>query len=117
MPRREREIILYLEDGEEVQLPTKWAICRECRGEGAHSHAIDGNGITSSEWDEWHEDEQEAYMNGDYDQPCDDCGGSGKVKVADLSNVNEEYKKLYFAQQCEADLCDRISEMERKMGA
>lgn len=41
------------ENGDEIEVEV---ICSECRGHGKHSRAIDGNGITSSEWAEWDDD-------------------------------------------------------------
>lgn len=69
---------------QETELPTKYEVCSGCRGEGTHvNRNIDGNGITASEWEEWHDDEKESYMNGDYDVTCETCKGARVVPVID----------------------------------
>jgi hypothetical protein len=79
------QITLTIDDGEtayEVSLPCKWAICENCRGNGTHAHSI--GAITSSEWaHDWDEDERSDYLAGRYDRQCEECGGSGKVRVVD----------------------------------
>ncbi len=57
----------------------RWAICDVCEGEGKHSHSL--GCITSSEMDEWSDEEQSRYFAGKYDRRCSDCDGKGKVKV------------------------------------
>lgn len=105
------------EDGTEIELPTKWEICTVCRGNGQHAHAIDGNGITASEWAEWDCEEREDYLRGNYDSVCDDCGGSGKVREVDEAALNPETLKLWI------DWSESIAQMraeeaaERRMGA
>lgn len=58
----------------------RWAICDCCDGSGTRGNPAFSNGITSSEWAEWDEDDRDDYMAGRYDVACGDCGGSGKVK-------------------------------------
>ena len=111
---------LYMtdEDGEEIsfELPTKFAICDECEGKGKHSHAIDGNGITASEWEEWDSDEKEFYLHGDYDRPCSPCKGSGKVKVVDEDSLSEKELKAW-RDQCEDEYFhDLAIAAERRSG-
>jgi hypothetical protein len=60
-----------------------WEICDDCHGEGRHSKAIDGNGITGSEWAEWDDEDRGTYLSGGYDQTCGSCNGEGKVKILD----------------------------------
>ena len=100
------------EDGveQEHQLPAKWEICGNCHGEGKHSHAVDGNGITSSEWAEWDDEERETYMSGGYDKTCEECSGSGKVRVLDEGACTPEQLELYEKDaraKWEADAADR----------
>ncbi len=65
-----------------VTLPSSWAICNTCRGNGKHSLAI--GAITGEEWhNDWSPDEQDDYLAGVYDQGCENCGATGKVLVID----------------------------------
>lgn len=90
-------------DEVEVTVPGMWEICSGCRGNGTHVHrAIDGNGITGSEWAEWDQDERETYLSGGYDVGCEDCGSSGKVVVPDeksCSGVEKEMLERYWEQE------------------
>ena len=106
MKRPRRTCQAYLEiDG--LEIPAQWAICHECRGNGQHAHAIDGDGITSDEWDQWEPDEQEAYMSGHYDRRCEVCNGSGKVAEPILEQCNEEQREAVEAQrEYEAELAN-----------
>src|SRR4249920_3393464 len=83
------------DDGEEqtASLPGKYEICDECGGHGAHSRAVDGDGITSSEWAEWDQDDRETYLSGGYDQGCESCHGTGKVVVVDEVTCDPELLK------------------------
>ena len=57
--------------------------CPNCRGKG--TVALHGIAIPADEFrNEWHEDEQEAYLNGDYDTVCETCNGSGTVTEEEL---------------------------------
>lgn len=105
------------DDGNEIALPLRWAICDECRGEGKHSHAVDGNGITSSEWDEWDVEERETYMRGGYDRTCEVCRGAGKVQVVDEAKLSPELLLRYREAQQSLAESYHISRMERLMGA
>ena len=53
----------------------KWCICANCDGEGAHSKRL---GVISR--DDWSDDEMDAYMGGAYDDECEVCQGTGKVR-------------------------------------
>lgn len=95
MPRK--IITVYNEETDEydkeVNLPGKWEICWRCRGEGVHDHEAFSNGFTGNE--EWFdEDCREAYYNGQFEVPCDECGGSGKIVVVDEAACNEEQLKI-----------------------
>lgn len=119
MARHTREHTYENDDGEEctITVPQEWQICHECHGEGKHSHAIDGNGITSSEWEEWDYEEQETYMSGGYDRTCEVCHGEGKVLEDNLDAMNAADRAIleqYYRD--EADY-QNLCRMERMMGA
>jgi RecJ-like exonuclease len=58
----------------------KWQICSTCEGEGKHSRHL--GAYTSDEFHREFDDESaEHYFSGDYDKPCGDCEGTGKVRV------------------------------------
>jgi DnaJ-class molecular chaperone len=111
---------LYCDDDSEIELPFRWAICPACDGHATDRGAsveCDGGGFTSSEWAEQDEDFKEGYLRGDYDRPCDECDGSGKVMEADYSRMTPEQIKEYD-EQIEGDReCEAIHAAERRMGA
>lgn len=111
--------VLFCDDGDtEVELPSRWEICCSCDGEGTTSRHVecDGGGFTASEWAEEDDDFREDYMAGAYDSACDECGGSGKVKVADRERMSAEENKAYD-EQLQADAEFRAEQAaERRMG-
>jgi hypothetical protein len=74
--------------------PTKlaksaWVICDLCHGEGTHVNpSIDAGGLSREDFDD-DPDFAEGYQRGDYDVTCVRCGGSGKVREADLAAIHE----------------------------
>lgn len=101
--------ILYENDGER-ELPFKWVICQECRGNGHHSGGM--GALTQEDMED--EDFRQDYLAGLYDKQCSDCGGSGKVKVADLAKMTKADRKAYQAQEREAADSDAIEAAERQ---
>lgn len=77
---------------DEMELPACWEICQRCKGNGSHTNpSIDGNGITSDEWNgpDWDDEEKEMYLSGGYDIACEANCTNGKVL-----EVDEELCKL-----------------------
>ena len=71
---------------------SNWHICPTCEGEGKHSLAV--GVITSSDRDEWDDEDFDQYMEGAYDRRCETCRGSGKVTADQL----EDYEPVrYYA--------------------
>lgn len=109
--------ILEDEDGLEITLPTRWAICPTCEGNGTQT--LHGEAFTQSEWSEaCHDDPDfgENYMSGFYDTQCDGCRGSGKVRVVDVSLLDAKTLKLY-EDHCEYEANARAErESERRWG-
>ena len=88
--------ILYCDDGSEIELPFKWEICSHCEGEGMSSAYL--GAYTREDMDEAGPEFMAEYMAGAYDKPCDCCGGSGKVKIADRSKMTKAQRTEYDAQ-------------------
>ena len=62
-----------------------YEVCGTCRGKGTHVNpAIDGQGITESDWADWDPDERAGYFRGDYDVTCDGCKGQRVVAIVEL---------------------------------
>lgn len=112
--------VLYneLEDGsfEEIELPTVWEICWDCRGEGKSSAYLGAFTQEDIERD-WEPDEWEDYMAGAYDRVCEHCGGSGKVKEVDYEALSPEMQKRWDQHCKEEAEFEAISRAERAMGA
>lgn len=109
--------ILYLEDGTEKELPTKWGVCGVCGGEGKHVNpSIDSGGISA---EQFHDDPEfaESYMSGVYDVTCNSCNGRTTVPVVDWDALTKDELEQWEAQV----KADREYEEERlseiRMGA
>lgn len=103
------------DDGGEQELPFKYEICPSCGGHGkssAHLGAMSAEEVRE-QGDEFLDD----WIAGVYDQPCERCDRSGKVKVADLQRMSELEAQLYLAQTKELDDLEAEEAMERALGA
>jgi hypothetical protein len=68
----------------------KWVICTLCHGDGKHVNpSIDAGGISAEDFAD-DPDFAESYMRGDYDVPCNRCGGSGKLRADELERIERE---------------------------
>ena len=109
--------ILYMDNGTEMPLPTKWAVCQVCDGKGSHANpAIDAGGISA---EQFHDDPgfAESYTRGDYNQVCNSCQGRTTVQVVDWDRLNADECCQYQAQLQEEDN-DRATHLaEIRMGA
>ena len=92
----------------------KWIICSSCEGNCVVENPAFSNGFTSSEWQDMHEDEQAAYMAGEYDVSCEPCQGTGKVQVPDVSRMTFREKRLLVIERREAQEDARL---DREMRA
>lgn len=105
------------EEGDEVQLPTKWAICGNCHGNGTHvNRAIDGHGLDPHDPD-LDEEFWEMYTSGGYDVRCDAGCDNGKIRAIDEDNCSPEELTAYYEYLAEIRQWDRADRMERMMGA
>lgn len=77
------------DEGNEIELATKWEICGCCNGHGKSSRYLgaitQGDREPGGAWDD--PDAFEDYMRGGYDRHCDECDGSGKVRVVDYARL------------------------------
>jgi hypothetical protein len=91
-----------MKDGEipTVDVPTKWSICDYCDGDGGHSRRF--GAISADEWHEWSEEAQESYLSGRYDERCDLCNGSGKVRIINEDALPVEVQKWIHAYREDA---------------
>jgi RecJ-like exonuclease len=114
------------DDGEECvgELPARYEVCSRCGGRGKHVNpSIDGNGITSSEWAEWDEDDRDTYLSGGYDVTCEKCDGRNVVLEVDEAAIrtgSAEVKavfKAYRAVQRSLAESLAIQAAERRYGA
>ena len=98
---------------EEVEVAVRWEICPTCNGRGSHVNpSIDCDGLTGSDFAE-DPDFAESYMEGLYDQPCNECHGDHVVPVCDDEAINNEIEERRTELQRM-----RLEEMaERRMGA
>lgn len=83
MPAITMPITMADENGDEttVALPAKWVICTHCNGQGKSSAYL--GAFTQQDMDDAGPEFVEDYMRGEYDRPCDDCNGLGRVLIAD----------------------------------
>lgn len=91
--------VLYLDDGSEVELPTTWAVCPVCNGEGKHVNpSIDCNGLG---WEDFDADPDfaEDYFSGNYDVTCNECRGRTTVLVPDLDAMTDDQRRQWERQQ------------------
>lgn len=102
-------------------LPARWSICPRCDGNGHHDHPAFANGISSDDIAECGDEEfVEAYLAGQYDVPCTECKGEGKVLEVDDRRLTPQQQEDYLEHL--QNLRDEAiwkaeAEAERRMGA
>lgn len=107
---------LYRDDGSEQQLPTHWEICDNCRGDG--QLPLQGIVITADDWADWDDDDRHEYMHGTaYNSNCVECGGSGKIRVVDEDQLDEDTLAEWHRQLDEIADMRAMEAAERRMGA
>jgi hypothetical protein len=89
--------ISFLNKEEEmVSYPSKYTICEICEGKGKHTNpSIDGNGLTSSDVEDWDDDTWENYRGGLYDVSCWLCKGERVVEIIDTDAANMTKAKTF----------------------
>lgn len=69
-----------------------WVVCPDCNGEGKHT--LHGIAIPMDEFqNEWHPDEQEAYLRGDYDTVCPTCNGRTTIKSSEVQDYHDRLQE------------------------
>ncbi len=102
------------EDGIERELPTRWELCDVCDGKGSHVNPnIDRDGLTGEDFAE-DPDFAESYFRGDYDQPCNRCGGRRVVAVVDEDHCEKHLLALWREDREAEAACDAADEAERR---
>lgn len=100
------------DDGNEVELPTRYEVCPTCDGEGKSSAYL---GVI--ERDDWSPEELEDYLRGAYDRRCDECQGERVVAVVDEDRLTPVQLKLWREWQESEAQYRAMCEAERRMGA
>lgn len=104
-------------DGEDLVVPVRYEVCDVCEGKGMHVNpSIDSHGISPEEFAE-DPDFAESYFRGDYDQPCNECGGQRVVPVIDESRTTPEQIKAVNDHIDDLAQYRAEVEAERRMGA
>lgn len=107
----------------EVTLPGTAAVCSKCDGTGTHvNEAIDGNGISTEDWErDWDDESKAAYFDGAYDVTCTECNGARiEVNVDEAACKRQGLEKEleeYYAYLREDAEYEALCEAERRMGA
>jgi hypothetical protein len=101
---------LFTDDGER-ELPFKWKLCGHCDGHGKSSAYL--GAFTREELEDEGPEFIEDYFSGHYDRACDDCGGSGKIKVPDYTRISKSDRKAYEQQEREIAETRAIERQER----
>jgi hypothetical protein len=113
--KRLMEVLHYaIKDGEISPTPidTKFELCPSCEGRGGHSRRF--GAITAEDFAEWDEESRLNYINGKYDERCEECNGDRVIEVlCGLTKEAQEFVDSYIEGVYE-DASERA--YERRMG-
>lgn len=106
---------IYIDDGiyeDNIKyLPYRWAICSTCHGEGTRRM------VSEDYVAEMDSEELQDFFDGKYDTTCDECRGTGKVKVLDEARCDPEDLAEYRTQEEQRIASEYEAAAERRMGA
>lgn len=103
---------------EEREVPFVYVVCPTCSGKGTHVNpSIDAGGITSDEWGEWDDEDRASYLEGRYDVPCYECGGTRVVPELDREHADPFVVECLDQAEHSAAESRAIERAERAMGA
>jgi len=115
--QRDTAPVLYLDDGTEMQMPTRWVVCPVCDGAGTHVNpAIDCGGLSAEDFAD-DPDFAEDYFSGAYDQPCNRCAGRTTVREVDLDRLSAEHRSAYEQQTRDEAYYQAMCRAEQMAGA
>ena len=98
-PAPERITVYDGDDDVEIELPSKWAVCPVCNGNGSHVNpAIDCDGISGAQFAD-DPDFADSYFRGDYDVTCNRCQGKRVVAVPDFDALTARERQLLDEQE------------------
>lgn len=107
-------MLIYDDNGDEVQIPGKFEVCSRCGGHGVHDHPAFSNGIDQEQFDE--DDEfREAYHAGAYDVTCGVCHGRNVEVVPDEDALNDDQKR-WLASWYEGQATEAAERRMRERG-
>jgi len=110
-------LTVYDDEGNEVELPTRWAICWTCDGKGTTVNpSIDAHGLSSEDFAQDPDFERD-YFAGVYDVPCRECKGKGKVREVDEKRCAAEEIRWNENRLRELDEIRADYAAEARMGA
>lgn len=98
---------IYDEDENEIELPTKWVICSNCSGDGHHSRHL--GAMSQDDLDQQDPDFLEDWQAGVYDRKCEECDGTGKIKVVDFDRLTPDQREAH-KREYEAEAAIRAEE-------
>jgi DnaJ-class molecular chaperone len=94
------------QDDETPRYTGNWIICPHCSGDGSHSKRF--GCMTMSEFEDCFDDEdsQRDYFDGAYDERCDPCNGTGKLRDTEevwerIRRANEQ-ERIYLTGRNDA---------------
>lgn len=116
-----RTLVTNGDTGEELEVPSVFTLCPECRGAGSVDHPAFSNGITSDEWNgpEWDDDSREAYIAGAYNITCGRCAGLRVVELPDVARCTFAERRFLVGvrrRQRQEAAWRREEAHERRMG-
>jgi hypothetical protein len=107
------------DEGEEVEVAVHcvFGVCGTCNGRGKHvNSSIDAHGITPEEFAE-DPDFRQSYFRGDYDVPCNECGGQRVVPEPDERRLTAEAREaLEYGRQCQRERIEDARTMRMENG-